>query len=877
MHYNFHVKLTTQTDTNLSFKIMKHPANEFERTFENVYALGRFTRNESTVNELSYEIMLEHRLKELPNSDRVTWNFIELSAFSLRELNVAFNNVLRSALRGHVDSLITEEIVNETHHYQIEIAPVDPGAFKNIEKFEKYQQIANQLGLNLNYQDENNVAIVETVDAQTVKHFLQKSYLLVFSMLAKYSILSQLTKDKVEQIVNMSSEWIEQISDKSLHDYFVRNLLQYKLGLIEKFNEESETDVDKNVKLHELKHNLITEYFNSTLRGFFNPEYPLNVVEFGCSSGQLAKRFSNLFDNGVNYIGIDSNYKMLEKAKRKLRKNKTYHFVKNDFLYDFVEDAELSDLLLLVEVIEHLNEFERDRLVKIVTNVYKPEFVVITTPNVDYNVNYGLADGQYRHSDHKIEFNEEQFNEYLEQFSNYSVVKRFKLTDEEIDPSFVVILQQIKTEIDEAFVKQFKLEERQRIEEIAAMQSQFLMPGFDYIVTQKELRNGMESRHFNMNSDHVFYLGPTMAPADCKQFFGRNYEEFVTDFNLNGTDIESPHYALQYYNSKGLSDNDLVAEVKYMGSRAYILAFKNEEIAQRFEMPVITINSRNGYTFFDEENQNIVSEIYDVITKSFFTETTGLDFIALDCEITPWKLKAKNLIYYDFELPVQLQLSGFTRILNSETFADKVAANVCSDYLDASVYCYKFLNTLEHFTKDTTTQVYVFDVLASGSVNGRKVEVITNRETDRIDVNYWLNDNLIKNDIVRIATQTIGSNALDLWNSLDDSFEGIVIKPRKYVFKNGSAILPYMKCRRDSYMSLVYSPFFYAGEYSPVLNKVYWRNIAKKRRASMFQDELSHLILKAFFKNDKMLLKKYIAAFYANDNNGNFGGIDPTL
>lgn len=872
MHYNFHVKLTTTTDTNLSFKIMKHPSNEFERTFENVYALGRFTRNGETVNELSYEIMLEHRLKELPNSNRVTWNFIELSALSLRELNVAFNNVLRSALRGHVDSLITQEIVDEKHHYKLELAPIDPGAFKNIQKFEKYQQIAFHLGLILEYQDENNVAIVETFEEQTIKHFLQKSYLLVFSMLAKYSILSQLTDDKVDQIVNMSSEWIQQITTKSLHDYFVRNLLQYKLGLINKFNEESETEVEQNVKLHELKHNKIVEFINSLVF----PTHKIPVVEFGCSTGQLPKALAT--NNAeVIYLGIDSDFKSIEKAKRKLRKFDDFMFSQKDFMYEYIDDAILPTVILLVEVIEHLDDNDRKTLAKLMDYVYTPEYIVITTPNVEYNVNYGLAEGQYRHSDHKIEMEEWQLRNYLFEFTNYQIHEWVKLTDEDVDPSFMVILKRVRESTNSNFITEFKNAEKQRLTEKIQLESPFLMPGFDYIVTSKELKIGMESRQFNMNSNHVFYLGPTMAPADCKQYFGRNYDEFVKDFNLNGTDIESPHYALQYYNSKDISNNDLVAEVKYMGSRAYILAFKNEEIAQKFQMPVITINSRNGYTFFDEENQEIVNEIYDVINKSFFTERTGLDFIMLDCEITPWKLKAKNLIYYDFELPVQLQLSGLTRILTSNTFSDKVDINVCSDYFDASAYCYKFLNTLEHFTQDTTTQVYVFDVLASGNVQGRKVEIITNRETDRIDVNYWLNNNLVKNDIVRIATQTIGSMALDLWNSLDDSFEGIVIKPRKYQFKNGSAILPYMKCRRDSYMSLVYSPFFYAGEYSPVLSKVYWRNIAKKRRASMFQDELSHLILKAFFKNDKMLLKKYIAAFYANDNNGNFGGIDMTL
>jgi hypothetical protein len=340
-------------------------------------------------------------------------------------------------------------------------------------------------------------------------------------------------------------------------------------------------------------------------------------------------------------------------------------------------------------------------------------------------------------------------------------------------------------------------------------------------------------------------------------------------------EIEAPDYAIKYFAGKEVDPETLVAEIKYMGSRGYILAFKDKESAARFNMPLITINSRNGYTFFDEENQETLNKVYNVVKESFLNHR-GNDFIMLDCEITPWSFKAKNLIYYDFELPVKLQLSGLSTVLNSETF--DIYTETVVDYLMGVAYCTEFLETLKHFSTNEQPKIYIFDVLASGNINGKHVNVVTFRNTKRADVNAWLNKHLIKNNTVEIAKQVQGVEAIyELWDSLNDSYEGIVIKPNEYTVKGGSGIIPYMKCRRNSYLQLIYGPYFNAGTQYPIIEKVYWRNIAKKRRLSAFQSELSHLILKAFFKQDKMLLHKYIAAFYATDGLGNFGGIDLTL
>ena len=43
-----------------------------------------------------------------------------------------------------------------------------------------------------------------------------------------------------------------------------------------------------------------------------------------------------------------------------------------------------------------------------------PAHVVLTTPNRDYNANYGLPDGTWRHSDHRFEWTRAEFAAWAE-------------------------------------------------------------------------------------------------------------------------------------------------------------------------------------------------------------------------------------------------------------------------------------------------------------------------------------------------------------------------------------------------------------------------------------------------------------------------------
>jgi 3' terminal RNA ribose 2'-O-methyltransferase Hen1 len=78
-------------------------------------------------------------------------------------------------------------------------------------------------------------------------------------------------------------------------------------------------------------------------------------------------------------------------------------------------DASLAgyDAAVLMEVVEHLDAERLPALERAVFGTARPGTVVVTTPNVEYNVRFeALAPGRMRHADHRFEWTRAQFREW---------------------------------------------------------------------------------------------------------------------------------------------------------------------------------------------------------------------------------------------------------------------------------------------------------------------------------------------------------------------------------------------------------------------------------------------------------------------------------
>lgn len=73
------------------------------------------------------------------------------------------------------------------------------------------------------------------------------------------------------------------------------------------------------------------------------------------------------------------------------------------------------DAAVAIEVIEHLDPPRLPAFERAVFEYARPRLVVVTTPNVEYNVLFeGLAPGRMRHNDHRFEWTRAEFRQWAE-------------------------------------------------------------------------------------------------------------------------------------------------------------------------------------------------------------------------------------------------------------------------------------------------------------------------------------------------------------------------------------------------------------------------------------------------------------------------------
>ncbi|CAM5351135.1 Small RNA 2'-O-methyltransferase OS=Streptomyces rimosus subsp. rimosus (strain ATCC / DSM 40260/ JCM 4667 / NRRL 2234) OX=1265868 GN=SRIM_031515 PE=3 SV=1 [Streptomyces rimosus subsp. rimosus] len=139
------------------------------------------------------------------------------------------------------------------------------------------------------------------------------------------------------------------------------------------------------------------------------------VLDLGCGQGQLLgdllkePRFTDI-------VGLDVSMRALQETRRRLRldrmperQSERLRLAQGSLAYT---DARLKgyDAAVLSEVVEHVDPPRLSALEYAVFGAARPRSVVVTTPNVEYNVRWeSLPAGHVRHRDHRFEWTREEF------------------------------------------------------------------------------------------------------------------------------------------------------------------------------------------------------------------------------------------------------------------------------------------------------------------------------------------------------------------------------------------------------------------------------------------------------------------------------------
>ncbi|MBW4664162.1 MAG: methyltransferase domain-containing protein [Chroococcus sp. CMT-3BRIN-NPC107] len=141
------------------------------------------------------------------------------------------------------------------------------------------------------------------------------------------------------------------------------------------------------------------------------------VIDLGCGEGKLLKLL--LARSFKEIVGVDLSYRVLEIASARLHlesmptmQRDRIKLLQGSLSY---RDRRLCgyDTATVVKVIEHLDIARLAAFERVLFEFAKPNTVVITTPNIEYNVKFeAFPAGKLRHKDHRFEWTRLEFQQW---------------------------------------------------------------------------------------------------------------------------------------------------------------------------------------------------------------------------------------------------------------------------------------------------------------------------------------------------------------------------------------------------------------------------------------------------------------------------------
>jgi len=231
-------------------------------------------------------------------------------------------------------------------------------------------------------------------------------------------------EEEVSKLLNKASHWLDGHPEgylitkryfgyKNSYQKAVQKALQPPV-------EDAETtpllnpEEEEPLTLHQLRHERVTEILLE--------KGAKTVLDLGCSSGRRLQRlqqeasFTLLTgaDVASEALGIAARRLHLDQ-RRKQVPDPRVKLIQAALTYEDERFREY-DAALLVEVIEHLEPERLPALEEVVFGAAQPAMVIVTTPNVEYNVLFpNLAAGTFRHADHRFEWDRKTFHNWAEQ------------------------------------------------------------------------------------------------------------------------------------------------------------------------------------------------------------------------------------------------------------------------------------------------------------------------------------------------------------------------------------------------------------------------------------------------------------------------------
>ena len=230
--------------------------------------------------------------------------------------------------------------------------------------------------------------------------------------------------DEIDRLLRRGGEWLAAHPERDLiakrylrHDRaLTHQALERLLGIddideVEGANDNAEEAVERPLSLNDQR--------ISAVVGAIKASSARRVLDLGCGSAKLVRALL-AETSAEKVVGVDVSYRSLEAGARRLhldsmtpRQRERVELLHGSLTY---RDRRIEgfDAAAVVEVIEHLDPSRLASFERVVFVHAAPRVVVVTTPNVEYNVRFeGLGAGVLRHQDHRFEWSRTEFASWV--------------------------------------------------------------------------------------------------------------------------------------------------------------------------------------------------------------------------------------------------------------------------------------------------------------------------------------------------------------------------------------------------------------------------------------------------------------------------------
>jgi 3' terminal RNA ribose 2'-O-methyltransferase Hen1 len=229
----------------------------------------------------------------------------------------------------------------------------------------------------------------------------------------------------VEKLLRHGEGWLRAHPERELiTDRYLKHQKRLAREALSRLIGEEEPEADEAAEAHAREEDVIekpislAEQRMGAVMAALRSAGAKRVLDLGCGEGRLLREL--LKDKAfTEIVGVDVSHRALDIASQRLRledlprmQKERIRLIHGSLTY---RDKRLAgfDAATVVEVIEHQDAPRLAAFERVLFEFARPGTVVLTTPNVEYNVKFEtLPAGKMRHKDHRFEWTREEFHRW---------------------------------------------------------------------------------------------------------------------------------------------------------------------------------------------------------------------------------------------------------------------------------------------------------------------------------------------------------------------------------------------------------------------------------------------------------------------------------